>query len=579
MPKRAAGRAQPKHATVRFQMPVWTSRKQRTTVAAAIVAAALGTLASAGVGPHRVDAEPAHPATNTQSSGAPLAFPSDGLPSSGGQPPTSRQIGPPATPSVPRLINNPTPSGPLAPELAGDGIPAVALAAYRKAAAGVAVTDPGCGLPWPLLAAIGRVESDHGRFADSQLYADGTSAPRVIGIPLNGHGTALIRDTDHGVLDGDTVYDRAVGPMQFIPSTWATWGVDGNGDGVVSPFNIYDAALAAAHYLCAAGGNLGTADGQVKAVLTYNDSAAYLATVLSLEKIYAAGAPGVTIPILPAVPNPTPREKPVLPPADPGPPLGLSPTSPKQPARSGSGSNAGSSSHPGTSGGSTSTSPTPSDSPPAVLLKVTQKPGAPLDIAVDASGSTDDHGITGFSFDFGDGSAKVTGTAAAAAHDYTKAGVYSIVVTATDGVGHQSSATVKLTVDAPPTPALTATQTAGSLEVTADAAGSKDDDGMGIASYTFDFGDNSAPVTVTSGTIAKHTYAAAGNYTVTVTVTDTAGKKSSTTKPIAVTAPSSTTTPPSTGDTTPAGDSTPPAGTGSSAGSASSAADPAASTS
>jgi hypothetical protein len=243
---------------------------------------------------------------------------------------------PSTRPGKPGTTPDPLPTGALAPQLAAGGIPAVALDAYRKAAARVAVTMPGCGLPWPLLAAIGRVESDHGRFADSQLYADGTSAPRVIGIPLNGVGTALIRDTDHGLLDGDLVYDRAVGPMQFIPSTWATWGVDGNGDGVISPFNIYDAALAAADYLCTAGGNLRTADGQINAVLTYNDSQAYLATVLALEKIYASGAPGVTIPILPSLPKPKPGVKPVLPPADPGTPRALQPLLPAAGSRPGS---------------------------------------------------------------------------------------------------------------------------------------------------------------------------------------------------------------------------------------------------
>jgi membrane-bound lytic murein transglycosylase B len=130
--------------------------------------------------------------------------------------------------------------------LAASGIPVTALLAYQQAARREAQLDPACGLSWPLLAGIGRVESDHGRFAGATLHSDGLSTPPVIGIPLNGHGTALIRDTDHGRLDGDTVYDHAVGPMQFIPSTWASWGVDANHDGVKDPFNIFDAAAAAA---------------------------------------------------------------------------------------------------------------------------------------------------------------------------------------------------------------------------------------------------------------------------------------------------------------------------------------------
>jgi membrane-bound lytic murein transglycosylase B len=198
--------------------------------------------------------------------------------------------------------------------LAADGIPSVALDAYRRAAARAPAS---CGIPWPLLGAIGRVESDHGRFAGAVLRSDGTSTRRVIGIALNGVGTALIRDSELGRLDGDPVYDRAVGPMQFIPTTWTAYGADGNNDGRTDPFNIYDATLAAARYLCAAGGNLRTASGQTRAVLTYNQSSAYLADVLGLEATYAAGA-GIVVPTAPATPPPLVAAP--LPPVNPGPP-------------------------------------------------------------------------------------------------------------------------------------------------------------------------------------------------------------------------------------------------------------------
>jgi len=207
--------------------------------------------------------------------------------------------------------------------LAADGIPATALLAYRQAAEREQVRAPGCGLSWPLLAAIGRVESDHGRFAGAVLHTDGLSSPPVIGIPLDGHGTALIRDTDGGRLDGDRTYDRAVGPMQFIPSTWAGYGVDADLDGAANPFDIFDAAAAAADYLCAAGGNLTTLDGQRRAVLAYNHSDAYLATVLSLEAVYARGVPGLTVPVLPSDPGPVPP--PTAPPVNPGRPPALHP--------------------------------------------------------------------------------------------------------------------------------------------------------------------------------------------------------------------------------------------------------------
>lgn len=205
--------------------------------------------------------------------------------------------------------------------LALDGIPATALTAYQTAARRELLLDPACGLTWPLLAGIGRVESDHGRFAGAVLHADGESTPRIIGIPLDGHGTARILDTDNARLDGDAVYDRAVGPMQFIPSTWVGYGTDGNRDHVADPFNIFDAAAAAGHYLCATGGTLSTLVGQTRAIRAYNDSDAYIALVLQLEGVYAQGVPGLTVPILPPG-SPLPGERSTMPPANPGPPLG-----------------------------------------------------------------------------------------------------------------------------------------------------------------------------------------------------------------------------------------------------------------
>ena len=134
--------------------------------------------------------------------------------------------------------------------LGENGIPA-AVDAYMQAADALAVDDPTCGIRWTLLAAIGRVESNHGRFGGAQLRDDGYGTKPIRGIPLDGRpNVALIRDTEGGELDGDTTYDRAVGPMQFIPSTWASVGVDANGDGRRDLDNIFDAARGAAVYLC-----------------------------------------------------------------------------------------------------------------------------------------------------------------------------------------------------------------------------------------------------------------------------------------------------------------------------------------
>jgi hypothetical protein len=161
----------------------------------------------------------------------------------------------------------------------GTDLPFLALEAYW-AAAGAQQGESGCGLSWTVLAGIGRVESDHGRYRSSELAPDGTTTVPIIGIALDGDNeTAVIADTDGGTMDGDAVHDRAIGPMQFIPTTWRSHGRDGNGDGWADPHNIYDAARSAAHYLCRIDG-LGDSARLREAILTYNHSNAYVDAVL-----------------------------------------------------------------------------------------------------------------------------------------------------------------------------------------------------------------------------------------------------------------------------------------------------------
>ncbi|GAA1128747.1 lytic murein transglycosylase [Streptomyces javensis] len=167
------------------------------------------------------------------------------------------------------------------------GIPASVLAAYKKAEAALRESNPGCNLPWELLAAIGKVES--GQAGGGNVGADGTTVSPILGPVLNGDGFALIKDTDGGAYDGDSQHDRAVGPMQFIPSTWANWGRDGNGDGEKDPNNVYDAALAAGSYLCADGRDLSVKADLDRAILGYNHSREYLNTVLSWFEYYKRG--------------------------------------------------------------------------------------------------------------------------------------------------------------------------------------------------------------------------------------------------------------------------------------------------
>jgi hypothetical protein len=170
------------------------------------------------------------------------------------------------------------------------GIPTVALAAYQRAQTVINAADTSCQLPWELVAAIGRVESDHGRAGGNRLTAKGIATPGIYGLALNGsHGTALIRDTDAGRYDNDTRYDRAVGPMQFIPSTWAIVGVDADNDGQRNPQDIYDAALASAVYLCSGPDDLSTGAGQRSAVFRYNHSQSYVDLVLAIMHAYMNG--------------------------------------------------------------------------------------------------------------------------------------------------------------------------------------------------------------------------------------------------------------------------------------------------
>jgi membrane-bound lytic murein transglycosylase B len=267
--------------------------------------------------------------------------------------------------------------------LAGNGIPQVALNAYRVAAARMADVQPSCGIDWALLAGIGREESDHGRFGGAVLHADGVSTPTIIGPALDGKHWDLIPAPANGLaLDGDAKYAHALGPMQFIPQTWAIYGTDATGDGRADIFNINDAALGAARYLCAAGGNLRGQSGQIRAVLAYNHSDQYLAQVLALADAYRRGIPITGIPVgitkgkLPSI-----TDTGYIPPANPGAPTATqrhpakhkkrapakSSTSASTPSRSSSTSrsaattsSAAGSGSSSSSGSATSTSPAPS---------------------------------------------------------------------------------------------------------------------------------------------------------------------------------------------------------------------------
>jgi murein DD-endopeptidase MepM/ murein hydrolase activator NlpD len=104
------------------------------------------------------------------------------------------------------------------------------------------------GIPWQVLAAINKVESNFGR----------NMGPSSAG---------------------------AIGWMQFMPSTWARWGVDADGDGMADPWDARDAITAAARYLAASGGQTDIA----AAVFSYNHAQWYVNEVLQLSRLFGSG--------------------------------------------------------------------------------------------------------------------------------------------------------------------------------------------------------------------------------------------------------------------------------------------------
>ncbi|WP_328601164.1 C40 family peptidase [Actinomadura physcomitrii] len=134
------------------------------------------------------------------------------------------------------------------------GIPATYLALYRKAAADY-------GIPWEILAAVGSIESDHGR----------SHAP--------------------GIHSGEN-HAGAGGPMQFLAGTWKTYGVDGNHDGRTNRYDPADAIPAAANYLR----HNGAPPKMRAALFAYNHSNTYVDDVLNRAHKYKTTPTATTPP-------------------------------------------------------------------------------------------------------------------------------------------------------------------------------------------------------------------------------------------------------------------------------------------
>jgi membrane-bound lytic murein transglycosylase B len=181
------------------------------------------------------------------------------------------------------------------------GIPKMALSAYRNAERMMAGSDPACGISWNLLAGIGRIESMHANGGATD--ARGTAIRPIYGPTLDGTlpGNEVIVQSNGG---GRVSYARAMGPMQFLPGTWARYASDGDGDGVADPQNLYDATLAAARYLCSGGLNLRDQSQVMAAILRYNNSMPYAQNVLGWAAAYATGVIPVDLPPITGPPPP-----------------------------------------------------------------------------------------------------------------------------------------------------------------------------------------------------------------------------------------------------------------------------------
>lgn len=172
------------------------------------------------------------------------------------------------------------------------GIPVQALIAYGNAEVIARQSRPACGVTWNTLAGLAYVETVHGtydgvKYGVSKLDQNGFAVPPIFGPQLSGGQFAQVADTDNGALDGDSEFDRAMGPMQFIPESWKRFGVDANGDGHNDPQNIDDAAASAVRLLCDEGRNLGSPEGWTQAIRAYNLSDEYVINVRDAAANYA----------------------------------------------------------------------------------------------------------------------------------------------------------------------------------------------------------------------------------------------------------------------------------------------------
>lgn len=236
-------------------------RSNEVTVVAGIVVVLLGLLIAVGVLINIGGANPSY-------AGVPSALATQTAPSQAPAVQAANQ----------RAVGDPLKASPawIAQTSQRSGISSTAVAAYGDATLVLSRLQPSCHLGWSTLAGVGTIESANGTIGGRQLYPNGLSSSPISGPALNGAGGyAAIQSSGGG-------WSSALGPMQFIPSTWNRWASDGNGDGYADINNIFDAAFATGRYLCADGRDLATAQGWTAAIYSYNHSADYV------QQVYAA---------------------------------------------------------------------------------------------------------------------------------------------------------------------------------------------------------------------------------------------------------------------------------------------------
>jgi hypothetical protein len=180
----------------------------------------------------------------------------------------------------------------IAAPAAGTDIPQIVLQAYQHAADMSAFLHPSCHLSWQDLAALGRIESDNAQHANTRIAANGDTYPPILGPPLDGSGgNAALPLPPLSYYDGPGPWEEAVGPMQFLPTSWTSVAMVGGSDPTPDPNNVFDAAISAANYLCRAvgpAGRLDTTSGLETAYYSYNHSDSYVAEALSNATYYGA---------------------------------------------------------------------------------------------------------------------------------------------------------------------------------------------------------------------------------------------------------------------------------------------------